>query len=288
MRIASFCANGAASFGIVANNGVIDVPRHRPKLRVLADLLSEGFDDLAGLAATASADLRQEEIQLLPPVVAPPRIICVGVNYADRNEEYRDQSGRPRFPSIFFRSTASMVGHGAALQRPRESEQFDYEGEIALVIGRGGRRIARQAACDHIAGLTLANDGSVRDWMRHGKFNVTQGKNFDRSGSLGPWLVTTDEFPRFDNLRLTTRVNGELRQDDSTARLIFPFDYLIEYVSTFMALLPGDIILTGTPSGAGARLDPPVYLQSGDRVQIEVAEIGLLENTVIDDTDSGA
>ena len=224
-----------------------------------------------------------EGLRFNPPIAIPGKIFCVGVNYGDRNAEYRDQSEAPRFPSIFMRTTGSLVGNGEALLRPPESEQLDYEGEIVIAIGKSGRRIARERALEYIGGLVCGNEGSVRDWMRHGKFNVTQGKNFERSGAIGPWLVTADEFARFDNLHLTTRVNGELRQDDTTANLMFPFDYLISYISTFAQLAPGDLIFTGTPVGAGARFDPPRYLRPGDVVEVEVEGIGVLRNTVADE-----
>jgi 5-carboxymethyl-2-hydroxymuconate isomerase len=168
------------------------------------------------------------------------------------------------------------------LLRPRESDQLDYEGELVIVIGKGGRRIAKQDAAGHIAGLTLMNEGTIRDWVRHAKFNVTQGKNFDGSGAIGPWIVTADEIGAFDSLELQTRVNGEVRQDDGTANLIFPFDDLIAYVSSFMTLEPGDIISTGTPPGAGARLDPPKYLKPGDVVEVSCPTIGTLRNGVVD------
>jgi 2-keto-4-pentenoate hydratase/2-oxohepta-3-ene-1,7-dioic acid hydratase in catechol pathway len=184
---------------------------------------------------------------------------------------------------MFFRVPGSLVGHDQPLVRPKVSEQFDYEGEIALVIGQGGRHIPRERALAHIAGLTLCNEGSVRDWLRHGKFNVTQGKNFDRSGSLGPWLVTSDELDLTAPLHLTTRVNGDVRQDDTTASMIFSFADLIAYVSTFMTLTPGDVIATGTPTGAGARFDPPRWLVPGDVVEIQVPEIGILRNRVINE-----
>ena len=152
-----------------------------------------------------------------------------------------------------------------------------------LVVGKPGRRIPRDRVWDHIAGLTLMNEGSVRDWLRHARFNVTQGKNFERSGSLGPWMVTTDELGGRDALHLTTTVNGEVRQDDTTANLLFPFDYLVSYLSTFMRLQPGDVIATGTPTGAGARFDPPRYLRAGDLVTVTVPEIGSLANAVRDE-----
>jgi len=218
-----------------------------------------------------------------PPVALGGKIFCIGVNYGDRNAEYKDGTDQPKYPSVFMRTPGSLVGDGEKILRPPESEQLDYEGEIVLVIGKRGRRIPRESALDHIGGLTCGNEGSVRDWMRHGKFNVTQGKNFERSGAIGPILVTADEFSGFDDLRVTTRVNGEVRQDDTTANLIFPFDYLIAYISTFSELMPGDVIFTGTPVGAGARFDPPRYLRAGDTVEVEVAGVGVLRNTVADE-----
>jgi len=166
--------------------------------------------------------------------------------------------------------------------RPRESEQLDYEGELVVVIGNGGRRIAKDQALTHVLGYSCANEGSVRDWLRHSKFNVTQGKNFDRSGAIGPYLVTAEEVGDAP-LRVTTRVNGEVRQDDTSDRMIFPIPYLISYLSAFCSLEPGDVILTGTPSGAGARFDPPRYLQPGDIVEVEISRVGTLHNTVVDD-----
>jgi 5-carboxymethyl-2-hydroxymuconate isomerase len=166
--------------------------------------------------------------------------------------------------------------------------QLDYEGEIAIVIGKSGRRIAQADALSHIAGLTCLNEGTIRDWVRHGKFNVTQGKNWDASGAIGPWLVTADEFADMDSLTVTTRVNGEVRQHDTTARLMFPFSRLIHYVSTWTTLVPGDVIATGTPTGAGVRFDPPRFLARGDVVQVEVSGVGVLENRVADEAHAGA
>jgi 5-carboxymethyl-2-hydroxymuconate isomerase len=161
--------------------------------------------------------------------------------------------------------------------------QLDYEGEIAIVIGKAGRRIAPADALSHIAGLTCLNEGTIRDWVRHGKFNVTQGKNWDASGAIGPWLVTADEFDDMGALTVTTRVNGERRQHDTTARLMFPFARLISYLSTWTTLVPGDVIATGTPTGAGVRFDPPKFLAAGDVVEVEVGGVGVLRNVVADE-----
>ncbi|AJQ97679.1 fumarylacetoacetate hydrolase family protein [Gynuella sunshinyii] len=226
-----------------------------------------------------------DEVTLLPPIDAPEKIFCIGVNYANRNAEYKDGSDDPIKPSVFIRLADSFTGHKQPLIRPPESIQLDYEGEIVVVIGKAGRRIKREQAFEHIAGLTLMNEGTLRDWVRHAKFNVTQGKNFERSGSIGPWMVTADEFSAkaLEQLQLETRVNGEVRQSDSTASMMFPIAFIIEYLSTFCTLRPGDIIATGTPNGAGARFDPPRYLKPGDVVEVSVAGIGTLVNGVMDE-----
>ncbi|MDX1563436.1 MAG: fumarylacetoacetate hydrolase family protein, partial [Gammaproteobacteria bacterium] len=252
--------------------------------RSLKALIAAGTLEQAGAAAAAApADFRLNEIEYLPPIARPGKIICIGVNYGNRNAEYRDDSDAPKYPSVFMRTPESLVGHGQTIMRPPESEQLDYEGEIVLVIGKPGRRIARESAWSHVAGLSLMNEGSVRDWLRHAKFNVTQGKNFERSGSWGPWIVGRSAIERGQALHLTTHVNGEPRQDDTTDNLIFPFDYLISYLSSFMPLNPGDIIATGTPTGAGARFDPPKYLKDGDTVTVHVPELGTLENRIQDE-----
>lgn len=222
-------------------------------------------------------------VEYLPPIPNPGRIFCVGVNYFNRNEEYQDESKPPAYPSIFMRTPQSFVGHNQQIVLPKESEQFDYEGEIAIVIGAPGRRIPRSQARKYMAGLTILNDVSVRDWMRHGKFNVTQGKNWDQSGAMGPWIETDLESLDLGNLRIETRVNGELRQSDTTANMLFPFDYLVSYISTFTQLQLGDIIATGTPTGAGARMKPPRWLKHGDTVDVSVDGIGTLSNQVCDE-----
>jgi 5-carboxymethyl-2-hydroxymuconate isomerase len=179
-----------------------------------------------------------------------------------------------------MRTRETLVGHEQDILDPPESDQLDYEGEIVIVIGKEGRRIPEERAHEYVAGLTIMNEGSLRDYLRHAKFNVTQGKNFAKSGSLGPWLVTTDELDPMSELQVITTVNGEERQNDTTNSLMFPFRYLISYLSTFYHLKPGDIVATGTPNGAGARFDPPKYLSEGDVVEVSVPGIGTLSNTV--------
>ena len=284
LKLCNFRIGDRRSSGVLTPQGIVDCGK---RLGASAgDLLSLLRTDRIGLlrelAQPAQADYSFDEVRFLNPAGRFTRYLCIGVNYPDRNEEYKDGSERPKYPSIFMRSHTSFADPGEPILRPRESEQLDYEGEIAIMIGQGGRRIPRERALEHVFGYCCANEGSVRDWLRHSKFNVTQGKNFDRSGSLGPWLVTADEVGTAP-LRVTTRVNGEVRQDDTSDRMIFAIPHLISYLSTFCSLEPGDVILTGTPAGAGARLDPPRYLEPGDIVEVEVSRVGVLRNEVADD-----
>jgi 5-carboxymethyl-2-hydroxymuconate isomerase len=281
MRLLSFEAAGRRRFGAVAGDGIVDLTGESGSLREA--LAANALGRLREAAAARKPQFALAEVTFLTPIPVPEKIICVGVNYGNRNEEYKDGSAPPKYPSVFPRFPGSFVGHRAHLLRPPESVQLDYEGEIAIVIGTAGRRIAEADAERHIAGLTCLNEGTIRDWTKHGKFNVTQGKNWDASGAIGPWLVTADEFAGYGNLRVTTRVNGEVRQDDTTANLIFPFRHLIHYISTWTTLQPGDVIATGTPVGAGVRFDPPRFLEPGDVVEVEVPGIGTLSNTVADE-----
>lgn len=284
-KFVSFIHAERAGYGLATDGGIVDLSaRHEGRWPTLQQVVDEhAFAALEEKAARLSPDLSLEEIRFTIPSLLPEKIICVGVNFPDRNAEYRDGKEAPANPSLFPRFARSFVGHGQPLIRPPESEQLDYEGEIAIVIGKAGRRIAERDALDHIAALTLANEGSIRDWMRHAKFNVTQGKNFDASGAIGPWLVPYTDEAQIADIALTTRVNGEVRQSDRTSRMIFSFRKIINYVSTFTTLVPGDILITGTPTGAGARFDPPVWLKPGDVVEVEADGIGLLCNAIADE-----
>ncbi|MDQ0471795.1 fumarylacetoacetate hydrolase family protein [Labrys wisconsinensis] len=284
-RLATVTVEGRRRYGLVAERGFVDLSTRFgsawPSLReaIEAGALRRLVEEAQGLPA----DVPLEALRFEIPVSAPEKIICVGVNYPDRNEEYRDGQAAPANPSLFVRFARSFIGHGTPLTRPRVSHQLDYEGEVVLVIGKAGRHIAERDALDHIAAVTLADEGTVRDWVRHAKFNVTQGKNFDGTGAIGPWLVPFVEEGQIADIRLTTRVNGETRQDDRTSRMTFGFRRLIAYISTFTTLVPGDIILTGTPTGAGARFEPPRWLVPGDVVEVEAEGIGRLTNGVIDE-----
>jgi 2-keto-4-pentenoate hydratase/2-oxohepta-3-ene-1,7-dioic acid hydratase in catechol pathway len=281
MRLASYNIRGRTSFGAVVGDGIVDLQPRLSQFGSLLEILRAGaLDQAKAAAAGVRPDFPVAEAELLPPVIGPEKILCIGINYAKRHAEY-NIADQPKYPSMFLRVPGSLAGHDQPIVCPKVSNQFDYEGEIVLVIGKGGRYIGKGRALDHIAGLTLCNEGSVRDWMRHGQFNVTQGKNFDRSGSVGPWIVTSDDIDWTQPLRLTTKVNDETRQDDTTANLIFDFGELLAYITTFMTLMPGDLIATGTPTGAGARFDPPRWLVPGDVVEVACPAIGTLRNKVI-------
>jgi 2-keto-4-pentenoate hydratase/2-oxohepta-3-ene-1,7-dioic acid hydratase in catechol pathway len=285
-RLVTYSIRGSTHYGAIVDGGVVDLSaRFGKDYPTLREVIAAGaLLKLADDAERRSLDHALDAISFQPPIPAPEKIICIGVNYPDRNAEYKDGSDAPKYPSMFMRTPRSFVGHDTPLVRPRASQQLDYEGELAIVIGKPGRHIGESQALDHIAAITLCNEGTIRDWVRHAKFNVTQGKNFDATGSLGPWIVPYTSEAQIADIRLTTRVNGETRQADRTSRLIFPFRYLINYISTFTTLVPGDIIVTGTPTGAGARFDPPRYLKPGDVIEVEAEGVGVLRNGVTDET----
>jgi len=283
MRLASYVVRGRPSYGAVVGDGVVDLrERLGARYPALTDIFrAHALEKAREAVAGVRPDYPLNKVELLPPLPAPEKILCIGINYANRNADF-DDPNVPKYPSMFFRAPTSLVGHEQPIVRPRVSEQLDYEGEIALVIGREGRHIVRERALEHVAGATLCNEGTVRDWLRHGKFNVTQGKNFDASGSIGPWIVT--DLDLTNPLHLTVRVNGEAMQDDTTASMIFSFADLIAYVTTFMTLKPGDVLVTGTPTKKGPRSEPPRWLKAGDMVELTVPEIGTLRNDVVDET----
>ena len=240
-----------------------------------ADLLRIGRDLLPMPAIDLSA------VRILPPVPRPPKILCVGVNYDDHIEE----SGlkKPTYPEIFARFATSLIAHGEPIRRPRESSALDYEAELAVVIGRGGRRISRERALDHVAGYSLFNDASIRDFQLRTP-QWTMGKNFDGSGAFGPWLVTPDAVPPgASGLRIQGRLNGQVMQDSNTDLLVFGVADLIELISVAMSLEPGDVIITGTPGGVGAARKPPVFMQPGDVFKVEIEGLGVLSNPVQDE-----
>ena len=278
----SFLHNNAARFGRLDGETVTDLTdSFAGRFASLSDAANAGA--LAELYAADGVSLALADVTLTAPLPSPGKIICVGVNFPDRNAEYKDGQGAPANPSLFIRFPGSFVGHGDDLRRPPESEQLDYEGEIAILIGSGGRRIKAANAWDHIAAVTLCNEGTIRDWVRHAKFNVTQGKNFEKSAAMGPGLLAFTGPDMLADIELTTRVNGEVRQQDRTSRMIFSFTDIIAYVSTFTPLMPGDVLVCGTPTGAGARFDPPKWLKPGDIIEISADGLGTLSNGVRDE-----
>lgn len=281
MRLASFRDGGQATWGMISPAGVqLAPPALRDRYPGLRDALAGG--PLADIAVElAGAPPRDPGgLRFAPVIPDPAHIICVGINYLAHMHEMG--RARPSHPSLFMRFPDTLVGHGEPLSRPRISREFDYEGELAIVIGRPARYVSAARALDHVAGYTVFLDGSVRDWQNHTS-QFGPGKNFPASGSVGPWLVTADEIPDPSRLQLTTRVNGEVLQSAPTSDLCFDVAHIIEYCSGFCRLEPGDLIATGTPSGVGFARKPPRWLQAGDVVEVELSGIGILRNPVIDE-----
>jgi len=286
MKIASFTAGSAATYGIVTQAGVIDTGRRLTHYPTLRSLLAGGALGELKRLKDETPDYALSAVKLLPTIPDPDKIFCIGVNYATHLAE----SGHPTppHPMIFTRFANSQVGAGQSMVRPLESERFDYEGEMAVIIGKGGRRIAREQALSHVAGYSCYNDGSIRDWQRHTS-QFTPGKNFAATGAFGPWMVTTDELPDITTQTIATRLNGVEVQRAPISDLVFDVPTLIAYCSTFTELVPGDVIVTGTTGGVGAYRQPPLWMKGGDVVEVEVTGIGVLRNPVIDEvaTSSG-
>lgn len=280
MRLVTYRSSTQSGIGALTDDGLFDLSEALGTSS-MREFLNDGLIGKAENLLDAGQLPKIVDYQLDLPITDPGRIFCIGVNYMNRNAEYKDGTEAPKNPSIFMRGPLSFVPNGRDMVIPPESEQLDYEGEIVLVIGRPGRRISQDKAMDHVAGLTIMNEGTIRDWVRHAKFNVTQGKNFDRTGGIGPWIETDLSGIDVTSMQVETRVNGEVRQSDTTGNMAFPFAKIIEYVSTFTTLQAGDIIATGTPTGAGARFDPPIWLKEGDVVEVEVEGVGCLTNGVI-------
>lgn len=278
MKLISYLHQGQPGWGMATGAGV--VPLHSDRYPTLLSALQA--DQLEAIAAQASASaLPLGEIQFLPVIPVPGKIFCVGHNY----EEHRIETARDAtaHPLLFMRVAESQTAHLQPMLLPPESTQLDYEGEIAVVIGKAGRRIREEDAWDHVAGYSAYNDGSIRDWQRH-TMQFTAGKNFSGTGAFGPWLVTRGDIADGAELTLETRLNGEVMQHTTTASMIFPIPVLIHYISAFTTLQPGDVIVTGTPGGVGAKRNPPVWMQPGDKVEIEVGQVGVLTNTIVAET----
>jgi 2-keto-4-pentenoate hydratase/2-oxohepta-3-ene-1,7-dioic acid hydratase in catechol pathway len=278
MKLASFKANGQDLFGVVTGDGVLAM-NGRVGCASLREALTKGLlGKIKDAAQGAKPDHALKDVTLSPVIPDPALIVCAGINY----RSHASETGReiPKQPSMFIRRTNTLVGHEGALVRPTVSQHFDFEGELAVVIGRGGRHIPIERALDHAAGYTCFVDGSVRDYQ---KFSVTSGKNFPGTGPLGPWLVTTDELPDPTKLTLMTRLNGKEMQRSATDLLIYSIPQIIAFCSDFTELAPGDVIATGTPEGVGHRRNPQVWMKPGDVLEVEITGIGTLRNTVVDE-----
>ena len=282
MKFLSFERGGAATWGAVIDGGVVDLGKAMggtyPTLR--SAIAGGALKEAGKVADGASPDATIDEITFLPVIPDPDKILCVGLNYKSHIEE----TGRSDsdYPTIFTRFTNTQVGHGQPMIRPKDSTAYDYEGELAVIIGTGGRHISEADSLNHIAGYSCYNDGSIRDWQRHTS-QFTPGKNFVGTGGFGPWMVTTDEIPDPASMHLMTRLNGETLQDATTDLLVFTVPVLINYISTFTELVPGDVIVTGTPGGVGFKRNPPVFMKDGDTCEIEIDKIGILSNPIADE-----
>ncbi len=278
MKLLSFAAGGKELFGAVSGDGVVTLNNKvgQPDLR--AALGAGAMEAMHKAAREAKPDYKLADINFLPVIPNPNKILCAGINYRSHAAE----TGRelPKQPSMFIRFTDTLVGHGGEMIRPNVSDNFDYEGEFTVVIGKGGRHIKQENALDHVAGYTCFVDGSVRDYQ---KFSVTSGKNFPGTGPLGPWLVTTDEIPDPSKLTLMTRLNGKEVQHATTDQLIYSIPRIIAFCSDFTALSPGDIIATGTPEGVGHSRKPPLWMKPGDTLEVEITGIGTLRTRIVNE-----
>jgi 2-keto-4-pentenoate hydratase/2-oxohepta-3-ene-1,7-dioic acid hydratase in catechol pathway len=277
VRLATFDHNNHQRWGAVAGNEIVPLDHAWPSLRLA---VGAGRHAIAAALAESAGRIPLPDVRLLPPIPDAEKIFCAGVNYRAHVAETGRAS--PAYPSMFMRFPDSQVGADAPIVRPFLSEKFDFEAELAVVIGRRGRHIPANEALDYVAGYSCFADNTLRDYAQHER-QITPGKNFDRSGAFGPWLVTTDEIPDPAALTLTGRLNGEVMQHTSTGDLIFDVPYLIAYLSSFSVLKPGDVIATGTPSGVGFTRKPPIWLRPGDVFEVEISAIGILRNTVVDE-----
>lgn len=280
MKLVTFRQGQRTSYGVLRERRIRDAGavlwQRYPTLRsVLED---DALSELENAANLTRDEWALEEVTLLPPIPEPKKILCVGVNYV----AHREEMGRQEFahPTLFARFDSTLVGHEQPILKPSVSEELDYEGELAVVIGKRGRHLQVGEAMKHVAGYACFNDATVRDFQRHSS-QFTAGKNFPSTGGFGPWIVTADELGEHAELSLSTRVNGQEVQRTTTDLLIFGVPQLLAYISSFTELVPGDVISTGTPAGVGAKRTPPLFLKPGDVVEVEVSRVGVLRNTVV-------
>ena len=276
MKLCSFSKDGKSSYGLVNEAGIVDLGK-RFEAPTLRDFLAANKMQEASALVSAEADYAFDDVDHDPVIPNPDKIICVGLNYHTHIEE----TGREvtTNPVLFARYAGSQIGHGAPLIKPLESDMFDYEGEVAVIIGKQGRRIPEAEALDYVAGYACYNDGSVRDWQKH-THQFMPGKTFANTGGFGPWMVTSDEIADPEQMHLQTRLNGELVQDTYVSMLVTSIPQLIAYCSTILPLLPGDVIVSGTPGGVGCKRTPPLFMKEGDICEVEVSGIGILRNPV--------
>lgn len=277
MKLASYRYNGKDSYGIYTPTGLIDLGSkigHRyPDLKTL---LAQNALQVAHELSMSTPDIAVADVTFLPVITAPGKILCVGMNYAAKRQEFNELNPAP---TLFVRFADSQTGHATPVIKPHYSSEFDYEGELAVIIGKGGQNIAQDVALSHVAGYSCYMDGSARDWQ-HSWF--TAGKNWQKTGAFGPYLTTTDEIPDPHVLAIRTYLNGRMVQDDNTSSMIHKVAELIEYISTFTELSPGDVIITGSPGGVGKKRNPPLFMHAGDCIEVEIENIGHLRNTIVD------
>ncbi|MFO0998161.1 MAG: fumarylacetoacetate hydrolase family protein [Alphaproteobacteria bacterium] len=278
MKLVSYRMGDRTSYGAAVDGGIVDLAKRLPHPSLKALLAAGAIDDARRAAQGQPPDARLDSVTLLPPIPDPDKIICVGLNY----DEHRKETGREKtaHPTLFTRFADTQIGHGQALVKPKSSDQFDYEGELAVIIGKRGRHVPQARAYEIVAGYSCYHDGSVRDWQFHTS-QFVPGKNFPSTGGFGPWLVTKDEIPDPHKLTLITRLNGKEVQKSGTDVMIFPVAELIAYITTFTTLSPGDVIATGTPSGVGSKRNPPLFMKPGDVAEVEISSVGLLKNPII-------
>ena len=279
MKLITYVRIGQVAIGIIKDDGIIELSKRLvPNLITIKELLEHDLlHKVKDIYEKNGPDFSLAEISYLPVIPNPEKIFCVGLNY----QEHKKETGRPDVenPTIFTRFSNTQTGHLQPLLKPKFSERFDYEGELAITIGKGGRNISEKNALEHVAGYSCYNDGSVRDWQRHTS-QFTPGKNFPATGPFGPFLVTKDDIGDYKKLPIETRLNGKVMQKAKLSDLIFPIPKLINYISTFTPLAVGDVIVTGTPGGVGDRRDPPVYMKTGDVVEVDIGKVGILTNFI--------
>jgi len=281
MKLSSYQHNNKPGYGMVSDGGIVDLGKRLGERypTLLSVLRANALDEIRRSAEGQSPDFNPDEVAFLPPIPEGNIVHCIGLNYKDHIAETGRET--PKFPHTFTKYSRTFVGHNQSMMRPKVSDRFDYEGELAFVIGKQGRHVPEETALDYVAGYTCFNDGSIRDWQQ-GR-DINQGKNFYCSSAIGPWMVTTDEIPDPARLTLVTRLNGEEMQSSTIDQLLFTVPYLVSYISTFTVLEPGDIVATGTPSGVGSRREPPVFMKQGDTIEVEISGIGTLCNPIADE-----